>query len=135
MIYLIGISFFVLSAVIYVDIWSTCNSLGFNLSVIIFLISLPPSNSAKISFTSTLLISEKTFRFKVKKFNALYWPRDTESVLTLLTCYVKPCMLLEKVSLKNFSVTIRVLSKISYSFQTFNYFPWIFPGKTFFLFS
>ena len=66
-------NFLVPSAVIFVDmaIW---NLPIFNLSVIIFLIPLLPSSSAKASFSNTLLISEKTFYFTTKISIPLCWP-------------------------------------------------------------
>ena len=56
-------------------IWlsSTCNLTRFNLSVIIFLIPLLPSSSAKTSFSNTLVISEKTFHVTAKISITLCW--------------------------------------------------------------
>ena len=57
---------FFVSALIFVNVSSTCNPRRFNLSVIIFLIPLLPSSSAKVSFSNTILITTKISL-------ALYW--------------------------------------------------------------
>ena len=107
-------------------------------NIIIFLIPLLPSSSAKISFCNTLLISKKTFHFTTKIPIALCWSIDIETlILTLLTRSVKPCRILGKSFTKNIPATTRVWSKISYgdewtSSQAFSYFLCIFSGKTFF---
>ena len=100
-----------------------------NLSVIIFLIPLLSSSSAKISFSNTLLIS-KTFHFTAKISIALCQPIYLGTLkvfsLRLHVAGVKLCKLLEKIfSPKNFPATTRVWSNISYgnewtSSQTFN---------------
>ena len=64
---------FFVSALILVNVSSTCNPRRFNLSVIIFLIPLLPSSSAKVSFSNTILIPETTFYFTTKISLALYW--------------------------------------------------------------
>ena len=84
---LTGKHFFVLLALIFAGISSTYNPLKFNLSVIIFLIGLLQSDSAKVSFSNTLLISGKIFPFTVKISNALCLPRIL--ALTSLTRSVK----------------------------------------------
>ena len=57
------------------------------------IIQLLPSSSAK-AFDNTLLISETTFLFTAKMFNAWCWPmfRDFKFFLTLLTSGVKLCI-------------------------------------------
>ena len=134
------------AAVILADLSSTCNSPRLNLSVIIFIIRLLSSNSAKISFSNPLLIPEKIFLFPVKISNALCLSRDVGQYLDTLnfsqfayTC----CQTLHDqkiVSEKNIRATTRVRSKIWYgdewtSFQTFNCFLCIFSDKKSLLFN
>ena len=135
---LTGKHFFVVSALIFADISSTYNPLKFSLSVIIFLIRLLRSNSAKVSFSNTLLISGKIFPFTVKISNALCRP----GILALTS--LKPSVKTDIIR-KDFPARIfahpqdtRVWSKINYgdastSSKTFNYILCIFSGKTFFL--
>ena len=137
--WLVYISLYFLPYLIFAGIASTCNSPRFNLSVIIFLIPLLPSNSVKISFSNTLLVSEAAFHSTAKISIALCWPisRDTKSLFTSLTSDVKPCWLFSR---KNFPAATRVSTKINYgdkstSSQTFNYFLCMFSGKSFFLFN
>ena len=94
--WLVYISSYFLSYLIFAEISSTWNSPRFNLSVIIFFIPLLPSSSAKMSFSNTLLVSETTFHFTAKIYIALCWPisRDTKSLFISLTSHVKPCRLL-----------------------------------------
>ena len=134
------------AAVILADLSSTCNSPRLNLLVIIFIIRLLSSNSAKISFSNPLLIPEKIFLFPVKISNALCLSRDVGQYLDTLnfsqfayTC----CQTLHDqkiVSEKNIRATTRVRSKICYgdewtSFQTFNCFLCIFSDKKSLLFN
>ena len=94
--WLVYISSYFLSYLIFAEISSTWNFPRFNLSVIIFFIPLLPSSSAKMSFSNTLLVSETTFHFTAKIYIALCWPisRDTKSLFISLTSDVKPCRLL-----------------------------------------
>ena len=135
-----------LSAVISADLSSTCNSPRFNLSVIIFIIRLLSSNSAKISFSNLLLIHEKIFVFPVKISNALCLFRDVGQYLDTLNFsqFANSCCQTlhdqKKVFRKNFRATARVRGKISYgdewtSSQTFNCFLWIFSDKKSLLFN
>ena len=73
-----SIYFFVLSAVNFADILSTCNSPRFNL-LVIFLIELLLSHSAKISFSNSSLISEIVLLCTAKSSNALWWPTSAET--------------------------------------------------------
>ena len=138
MIYLTGIYFFVLLAVNFADISSTCNSPPiFNLTVI-FLIPLLPSNSAKIWVSNYLLTSDTIFFLQRKISITLCWPtsRETKSFLTSLTRDIKRCII-RKLFPQEF-VPTKVWSKISHgdestSSQTSNYFLCIFSGKLFFL--
>ena len=98
MIYLNGIHFLVLSTVVFANISSTCNSPRINLSVIIFLIRLLPSNSAKISFSNTLLISEKIFRNVV-----FHKYLETLEVFSLCLLVATRPALLEKIFQQEFS--------------------------------
>ena len=90
---------------VYISLY---NSPRFNLSVIIFLIPLLPSSSAKISFSITLLVSETTFHFTAKIFIALCWPisRDTKCLFTLLASGVKLCRLFSR---KNFPADLQLI--------------------------
>ena len=63
---MVYISLYFLPYLIFAEISSTCNSPGFNLSVITSSISLLPSSSVKIPFSNTLLVSETTFHFTAK---------------------------------------------------------------------
>ena len=139
--WLVYISLYFPTYLIFAEISSTCNSLTprFNLSIIIFLIPLLPSSSVKISFRNTLLVSETAFHLAGKLSIAWCWPisRDTKSLFTLLASGVKPCRLFSR---KNFPAATRVWSKINYGdestgSQTFNYFLCILSGKSFFLFN
>ena len=79
------------SAVNFVDIPSTCKSPRLNLLPVTIFIRLVLSNSAKISFSISLLISEKMFLFTEKN---LCWPIfwDTKSFLTSPTRGIKSCI-------------------------------------------
>ena len=111
---------------------STCNLPRFNLSVVIFLILLLSSDSAKKWFKRFWLISETIFLFTAKISNALRRPtsRDIKSFLTSLIRGVKP-YIIERFSGKKFPATTRAWT----SFQTFNFFLFIFSGKIFFIFN
>ena len=89
--WLVYISLYFLPYLIFAEISSTWNSPRFNMSVIIFLISLLPSGCVKTSFSNILLVSETTFLFTAKISIALCWPisRDTKSFFTLLTLLVQ----------------------------------------------
>ena len=108
MIYLTGIHFFVLSAVIFANISmsSTCNSPRVYLSVIMFLIRLFPLNSARISFSNTFLIYEKLSFFIAKISNALCRPMSRGTKSLLITSVkrrgVKPCIVRKKISARIF---------------------------------
>ena len=54
------------------------------MQLLIFLIGLLPSNSAKISFSGSLLIPKTVFVFMEKIYDALCWPtsRGTKSFLS-----------------------------------------------------
>ena len=82
MIYLIGIYFFVFSAVNFADISSTSTSPRFSLSVI-FLIGLVLSNPVKISFSNSVLISEIVLVLTAKFSNALCYPISREAKIFL----------------------------------------------------
>ena len=74
-------------------------------NIIIFLIPLLPSSSAKISFCNTLLISEKTFPFTTKIPIALCWSIDLETLKVFSLCLhvaSNPADYQEKVSQKIF---------------------------------
>ena len=125
---------------IFANMWSTCNSSRSNMSVRISIIRLLRSNSAKISFSNTLLISKKIFLFTTTISIALYWSWDvgkyleTLRIFSLCSHLVSNPALLEKIFPQAFSR--KVWSKISYgdestSSQTLNYFLCIFSGKTF----
>ena len=119
--WLVYISLYLLRYLIFAEIWFTCNLRRFNLSVIIFLIPLLSSNSLKILFSNTLLVSETTFHFTVKISIVLFWPtsRDTKSLFTLLTSGVKPWRLFLR---KIFPAATRAWSKINYGDES-NCFP------------
>ena len=112
--------YIVFAAVILADLSSTCNSPRLNLSVIIFIIRLLSSNSAKISFSNPLLIPEKIFLFPVKISNALCLSRDVGQYLDTLNFsqFANSCCQTlhdqKEVFRKNFRATTRVWSKISY---------------------
>ena len=78
-------NFFVPSAITFIRIPSTCNLPRFDMSAIIFLIPLLVSSSAKISFSNTLLISERTVYFTAKTSIAFCWPiyLETRKVFSL----------------------------------------------------
>ena len=87
----------------FADISSSCNSPRFNLSVV-FLIRLLQSNSSKISFSISLLISLIIFLFYSENLKCIIWliSRETKSFLSCLHVAPTPT-LLEKFSCKYFA--------------------------------
>ena len=100
LVHLIGIYFFVISAVMFADISYVCSSRRFNLSVI-FLIGLIPSKSAKISVTNSLLISETVFLFTAKISNALCWIISREVKIFSFTLHVSSHLCIKNIFHKN----------------------------------
>lgn len=97
MIYLISIHFFVLSATNFADKPSTCNHpedlTSSDLSVK-FLFGLLLSNSTKISFSNSSLISEIVLLFTAKMSNTLCWPifRETKVKVFSFRSHLTSCI-------------------------------------------